>query len=131
MSKHHPIREIPIEQIVVDPDSPHRSLGSPEEEARLKASIQEFGLIDPLLVSDDGPGRYLIIDGHRRFVIARDAGFRDLACVVHPRMGSGERERLRFELQATFKPLTQAERTKQRRRLRDLGVPVPPASLWP
>jgi hypothetical protein len=32
---------------------------------------------------------------------------------------------LRFELQATFKPLTLSERRRQERKLRELGVEIP------
>ena len=126
MKRHqHPIRELPINQIALDPDSPHHDLGTQEEEHRLRASIAELGVIDPLLVCEDGPDRYLLIDGQRRLRIARELGLDHLACVIHPPMGSGEREALRFQLQVTFKPLTQAERIKQRRRLRDLEATIP------
>ncbi len=75
-----------------------------------------------LLVCAAGKRRYLIIDGERRYRIARDLGLGELDCTVLPAMDAAERERLRFELYMTYKPLTQAERSRQRRRLRQLGV---------
>jgi ParB-like chromosome segregation protein Spo0J len=125
MQSHHPIRNLPIDQIEIDPDSPHHDLGTREEEHQLRESIKRFGVMSALLVSENGPDRYLIIDGYRRFMIARELGIKSLACVIHPPMESADREILRFQLQMTFKPLTKAERTKQRRRLRDLGVTSP------
>jgi len=78
-----------------------------------------------LLVCEAGSGRYLLIDGYRRFVIARDLGFKELACVILPPMGSAARERLRFELQMTHKPLTRAELAGQRRKMREMGITLP------
>ncbi len=84
-----------------------------------------MGVLRPIIVSRQGKDLYLIIDGYRRFQIARDLGMKTLQCSINPPMSSGERARLRFILYHTFKPLTKAERTKQRRRLRDLGVHLP------
>ena len=46
---------VPIEHIQPDPDQPRRDWSSPENEARLAelaASIAEFGLMQPLVVSE-------------------------------------------------------------------------------
>jgi ParB-like chromosome segregation protein Spo0J len=123
--KHHPIRELPIEQIELDPDGPHHGLGTPEEERQLRASIEQFGVMGPLLVCEHGRDHYFIIDGQRRLRIAKELGYRKLACVINPPMSSGERELLRFQLEMSFKPLTQAERARERRRLRELGLTPP------
>jgi hypothetical protein len=63
-----------------------------------------------------------MIDGARRDRIARRLGVSKLACVIHPPMEGGEREARRFEQQTTFKPPTQGEQARQRRRPRELGV---------
>ena len=125
--KHHdyPLKAIPITKISPDPHSAIHSMGTEEEERQLRASIKEMGVLRPIIVSQQGRGHYLIIDGYRRFQIARDLGMKTLHCTINPPMSSGERARLRFILYHTFKPLTKAERTKHRRRLRDLGVHLP------
>ncbi|NOT34442.1 MAG: ParB N-terminal domain-containing protein [Candidatus Eisenbacteria bacterium] len=125
MKQYHPILVIPLRQIAIDSESPHKSLGTEDEERRLRDSVERFGVMSPLLVSKHGPRRYLIIDGYRRFVVARDLGIKKLACVIHPPMESGDREALRLSLYMTFKPLTQAERLRQLRRLRNLGITSP------
>lgn len=105
-----------------DPDSVHSKYSIAEDDAALRASIQEFGVMTGLIVSAADQERYLIIDGERRYRIARDLGLRELECTVLPEMNAAERERVRFELYMTHKPLTQKERGRQRRRLRQLGV---------
>jgi len=65
------IRYIPIEKLRRDPDRlfPHPSK---EEYEDLKQSIMKFGILDPLLVTSDGNGFYLIIAGERRLTAAED-----------------------------------------------------------
>jgi ParB-like chromosome segregation protein Spo0J len=119
---HYPLRAIPLTKISPDPDSAIHSMGTEEEEQQLRASIKEMGILRPIIVSRQGKDHYLIIDGYRRFHIAQDLGLKTIHCTVNPPMSSGERAKLRFVLYHTFKPLTKAERTKQRRRLREMGI---------
>lgn len=51
--------------------------GMPEFE-KLKASIQEFGYVDPIIVNADGT----IIGGHQRFFVLKDLGWEEVECVV-------------------------------------------------
>lgn len=44
----------------------------------LKANIQEFGLVDPLVVNHD----MTIIGGHQRFKACLELGFKEVPCVV-------------------------------------------------
>ena len=118
-------KQIPIDQIRFDADNPRRGTGTEEEDRRLLASIREMGILDPILVCPADDDGYFIIDGVRRSRFARDLGYRTIPCTVHPKLESADRNVLRFQLQATFKPLTVAERTKQERRLRRLGVELP------
>ena len=121
-------KQIPVDQIRFDPDNPRRGTGTEEEDRRLPASIREMGVLDPLIVCPADDDGYFIIDGVRRYRFARDLGYKTLPCTVHPKLESVDRNVLRFQLQATFKPLTVAERKKQERRLRQLGVEPPGTS---
>jgi ParB/RepB/Spo0J family partition protein len=125
MKRRHTHKRVPIDQITPDPDSVHSKYSLAEDASALRQSIREFGVMSDLIVCEAGKDRYLIIDGERRHRIARDLGLRELDCVVLPAMDAAGRERLRFELYMTFKPLTQAEQARQRRRLRELGVAPP------
>jgi ParB-like chromosome segregation protein Spo0J len=119
---HHTYKRIPISRIAPDPDNGHSKYSIAADDSALRASIQEFGVMSGLLVCAAGKGRHLIIDGERRYRIALHLKLRELDCTVLPAMDAAERERLRVELYMTYKPLTQAERSRQRRRLRQLGV---------
>jgi len=72
-------RMIPVDQIRPNPDQPRKALGDLRE---LTASIQEKGVLEPLLVRyvprEDS---YHIISGERRYHAARAAGLRELPCI--------------------------------------------------
>lgn len=122
MKYHHTYKRIALSRISPDPDSIHSKYSIAEDDSDLRASIKEFGVMSGLIVCVAGKGRYLIIDGERRYRIARDLGTRELDCTILPSMNAAERERLRVELYMTYKPLTRKERSRQRRRLRLLEV---------
>jgi len=83
-------RQVPIGQVVPDPDQPRRDWDDEESVERLKelaASLKEFGVLQPLLVRedgslDDGRTRYAIIAGGRRRVAAEMAGLATLPIVI-------------------------------------------------
>lgn len=52
----------------------------------LAASIEEHGVLQPLLVSEDGPGRYMILAGERRWRAAKKAGLERLPVVIREKV---------------------------------------------
>lgn len=77
---------VPIEQLVPDPDQPRREM-DPERLAELAASISEHGILQPLLVRedgylDDGRTRFMIVAGGRRHAAAQQAGLTRLPVLV-------------------------------------------------
>lgn len=72
-----PQTDVPIDRVVPNPWQP-RSVMDEEALAELTASIREFGIIQPLLVSMergvDGQETYQLIAGERRLRAARAAG---------------------------------------------------------
>jgi len=52
----------------------------------LAASIVEHGVLQPLLVSEDGPGRYMILAGERRWRAARKAGLERVPVVIREKV---------------------------------------------
>lgn len=83
---------IPIEQIAPDPAQPRRTMD--EEGLReLAASLVEYGVLQPLLVReegrlDDGRTRYRIVAGGRRYAAALLAGLTRLPVVVRDTEGA-------------------------------------------
>jgi ParB family transcriptional regulator, chromosome partitioning protein len=49
---------------------------------RLKASIQRFGLVVPLVIRNLGPGLYETIGGSQRLSVLRELGIEEVPCVV-------------------------------------------------
>jgi len=74
--------EVPIEQVSPDPGQPRQDWehnGGARRLDELTESIREFGVMQPLVVREDGTisdgrQRYLIIAGGRRYAAARRAG---------------------------------------------------------
>ena len=71
-------RQIPIDEIVTNPDQPRRSVGDLSE---LKASIESKGVLEPILVRPLEDGRFRIIAGERRFRAAMEAGLAEVPCI--------------------------------------------------
>ena len=71
-------RQIPIDEIITNPDQPRRSVGDLSE---LKASIESKGVLEPILVRPLPDGRFRIIAGERRFRAALEAGLAEVPCI--------------------------------------------------
>ncbi|HXB53644.1 MAG TPA: ParB/RepB/Spo0J family partition protein [Vicinamibacteria bacterium] len=71
-------RLIPIEDIEPNPRQPRQNLGDLSE---LTASIREKGVLEPILVRQNG-ARYQIIAGERRYRAALEAGLAEMPCIV-------------------------------------------------
>src|SRR5579885_3572762 len=68
--------EVPVDAISPNPLQPRAPLGDDEQLRELAESIQNYGLLQPLLVAVDGEDetRYQLIAGERRWRAARLAG---------------------------------------------------------
>ncbi len=88
-------REVPIDQVEPDPDQPRRDVGDARLD-ELAASFQVYGVLQPLLVREDGAlpdtrPRYRIIAGGRRYAAALLAGLTRLPVVVSATEGAALR----------------------------------------
>ena len=84
-----------IEKIVPNPHQP-RSYFDPEKLQQLADSIEEKGVIQPLLVVKGSGSRYTLIAGERRLRAAKLAGLDEVPVVVMDE--AGDRERLELAL---------------------------------
>ena len=84
--------EIPVEQIVPDPQQPRRDLG---DLTALQASIQVHGVMQPLVVSPVGLERYQLIAGERRFTAVQVLGLATVPALVRT---VAEQQRLELQL---------------------------------
>jgi ParB family chromosome partitioning protein len=73
--------EIPLTQIVPNPRQPRQSFDE-DEMSELVHSIQEVGLLQPVVVRATGPGSYELVMGERRWRATREAGLDTIGAIV-------------------------------------------------
>lgn len=75
------ILEIPLSKIVPNPHQPRQTFnhGGLEE---LVSSIKQYGVLQPLLVSDLGSGSYELIAGERRLRASKMAGLKTIPVIL-------------------------------------------------
>ena len=71
-------REIPLEAIRLDPTQPRKELG---DLGPLVESIRAYGVLEPILVAEEGEG-YRLLAGERRFHAAKMAGLKTIPAMV-------------------------------------------------
>lgn len=76
-----PRTHLPIEQLAPNPAQPRRHFEASALEG-LARSIETSGIIQPIVVHREGPDRYLILAGERRWRAAQRAGLHEVPVVV-------------------------------------------------
>lgn len=113
-------KDLPIEQIERDQHQPRKGLKDEgNEESRLLHSIREIGVQQPLTVMKVEENRYIIIDGHRRYICMKNLGKKTVPCRIIAKLPKGELERLRFEIQNNRKEWRPLERSDALERIKD------------
>ena len=75
------VRLIPVERIVPNPEQP-RLMFDQESLNELSASIQEHGVLQPILVRPLGPGQYQLVAGERRWRASKAAGLETIPALI-------------------------------------------------
>jgi ParB family chromosome partitioning protein len=75
------VTQIPVSAITPNPMQPRTALDS-DALADLAASIREHGLIQPLIVTQQGPERYQLIAGERRWQASRMVGLATVPVII-------------------------------------------------
>jgi ParB family transcriptional regulator, chromosome partitioning protein len=76
------VTHLPTVNITANPRQPRARI-DPEELAELAASIQEHGIIQPIIVTQGSqPDRFILIAGERRLMAARQAGLPEVPAIV-------------------------------------------------
>lgn len=68
---------MPMGSLVPLKDNPRRG-----DVDAIEASYKEFGQVKPIVVADNGDGRYVIIAGNHQYQAARRLGWDSIACTV-------------------------------------------------
>jgi ParB family chromosome partitioning protein len=116
------LADIPVEKLHPNPEQPrHRFDEAALDE--LAASIRRHGVLQPLLVSEDGPERYLVITGERRWRAAQRAGLRTVPAVIREHLDSANQLELALVENLQRRDLTPLEEARAFEHLRtSLGL---------
>ncbi len=79
------LAEIPIDRLRANPEQPRRIFDD-DALAELAGSIRQHGVLQPLLVSEEGSGTYVVVAGERRWRAARAAGLKTVPAVIRERL---------------------------------------------
>ena len=77
--------ELPVDRIEPNPSQPRRRF-TEADLAELASSIAQYGVLQPVLVSETADGRYRLVAGERRWRAARLAGLASVPAVVRERL---------------------------------------------
>lgn len=114
--------EIPVDRLHPNPQQPRENF----DEARLEeltASIRRHGILQPLLVSEAGPDRYVIITGERRWRAAQRAGLRVVPAVIRERLEDADQLELALVENLQRRDLTPLEEARAFEQMRtSLGL---------
>lgn len=89
---------IPLKMVVPDPNQP-RTEFDPIDLARLQSSIEKQGILTPLAVEKIDGGKFLLIDGERRYRASCNLLLKEVPAIVYESMDETQRTVTRFHLQ--------------------------------
>lgn len=89
---------VPLRSIEADPEQPRKSF-NPERLAELMASIKKYGIINPLVVERLGTGKFMLVDGERRFRASHELKLAEVPAIVRETMDKTERLIQQFHIQ--------------------------------
>lgn len=104
--------QLAVGKIQRDVNQPRRDFGTEGDTNRLLLSIKQYGIENPISVSEYEDGRYIIIDGHRRYICAQKLGYTEVPCRIYPLLSNAELETRRYEIQnnrRSWKPMERSE----------------------
>src|SRR4051812_42699642 len=124
IAKHKTIfRELPILELELDGNQPRKEYGSLLEQEKLTNSLERFGLQEPIMVTQKEPNRYVIIDGHRRYLCLKTLKVEKAMCQIYPEITEGELEVRRYEKQNNRKGWKPMEKSNSLHRAKiKLGI---------
>ncbi len=115
--------ELPMNKVERDPNQPRKDFGTEGEKNKLMNSIKEYGIEEPIKVSEVSEGRYIIMDGHRRYICSQSLGLKTIPCRIYPKMPEGEFETRRYEMQNNRRAWNSLERSEALERIKNsLGL---------
>lgn len=97
--KNQQITILKLNQIIPDPEQPRQEF-DPFQMKRLKESIEQYGILNPLAVEKQKEsGDYLLLDGERRWRTAKELELKEVPAIVYEPLDIRTRLTTRFHLQ--------------------------------
>jgi ParB-like chromosome segregation protein Spo0J len=84
-------------------------------------SVEELGILVPLLVTERAPDDYLIIDGARRYLCAKELCLETVPCRVRGSVKEEDFHLLRWDIHHTYLPWTLEERNEWSKKFKPKG----------
>lgn len=114
------MQTLKISQLKPDPGQPRQEF-DPRDLELLKKSIASQGILQPLVVEKNGDGRYLIVDGERRFRASTQLGLKEVPVEIVGKMTELDRIIKRFHLQEQHKNWTYFDKARAIRAIVETG----------
>ncbi len=114
-------RELDLKLVVPDENQP-RKLFEPTKLKNLKESVKKYGVMTPITVEEIS-GKYLIVDGERRYRVAKELGLATIPGVVIAPQNAVDRLVQQFHIQEQREDWTPVEKAITVHRLAsELGI---------
>lgn len=115
---------IPVARIIPNKNNPRSKQHFTKEQLlALRASIEEHGVLEPILVQPyrDGPrhDRFLILEGERRYTVAKDLGLKEIPAIITSHIEDHDQLVVMFNVHANRRGWEMAEELNAIRLLRD------------
>lgn len=103
------VTNLEVRNILPDENQPRKYFPA-DKMYSLKQSVKKHGIKQPLIVEDMGNGKYLLIDGERRFRTAVDLGLSTVPCIVEAPKTEEDRLIMQFSIQEQHEAWTPVEK---------------------
>ncbi len=103
------IQTLEVKNIVPDANQPRKYFAA-DKMRSLKESIKKHGIKQPVVVEDGGAGKFLLIDGERRFRAAQELGLKEIPALVEKPQTKVERLVVQFNIQENHEGWTPVEK---------------------
>lgn len=100
---------VSIKNVLPDENQPRRFFDAVKM-ATLRESINQHGIMTPLIVEEIGTDKYLLIDGERRFRAATELGLKQIPVIIEKASSETERLVRQFNVQEQHEAWTPVEK---------------------
>lgn len=128
LNKSYILEELDINLLEEDPDQPRNAYRDTDEDekavedGKLLNSIQNTWILVPIIINKDLKNdRYMIIDGHRRYNVAKSLGFETVPCRIYEWLKESDFVGIQFQVQNIRKDWKPYERANAIKKIRRVG----------